>query len=82
MVDASNHNPRANSYDDFMFGSGPARRFIGEMTPRGPEAEEVIPGGESGVPGSPFQTDQLRLWLTNRYHPWLWRPADVAGAAR
>ncbi|HYG63044.1 MAG TPA: penicillin acylase family protein [Thermoanaerobaculia bacterium] len=82
VVDASNHDPRASSYDDFMFGSGPARRFIGEMTRRGPEAEEVIPGGESGIPGSPFQTDQLRLWLTNRYHPWLWRPADVAGASR
>ena len=50
---------RADSVNEFMFGGGPARRFIGEMTPQGPVAEEVIPGGESGVPGSPFQVDQL-----------------------
>lgn len=80
-VDASGHNVRADSVNEFMFGSGPARRFIGEMKRQGPVAEEVIPGGESGVPGSPFQTDQLLLWLTNRYHPWPYRPADVLDAA-
>jgi penicillin G amidase len=80
-VDASGHNVRADSVNELMFGSGPARRFIGEMKKQGPVAEEVIPGGESGVPGSPFQTDQLLLWLTNRYHPWPYRPADVLDAA-
>ncbi|HWM91128.1 MAG TPA: penicillin acylase family protein [Thermoanaerobaculia bacterium] len=79
-VDASGHNVRADSVNEFMFGSGPARRFIGEMKPEGPVAEEVIPGGQSGVPGSPFQVDQLFLWLTNQYHPWPYRPADVADA--
>ncbi|HEX5718307.1 MAG TPA: penicillin acylase family protein [Thermoanaerobaculia bacterium] len=80
-VDASGHNVRADSANEFMFGSGPARRFIGEMKKNGPVAKEVIPGGESGVPGNPFQTDQLLLWLTNRYHPWPYRPADVLDAA-
>ena len=80
-VDASGHNVRADSVNEFMFGSGPARRFIGEMKRQGPVAEEVIPGGQSGIPGSPFQTDQLLLWLTNRYHPWPYRPADVLDAA-
>ncbi len=80
-VDASGHNVRADSVNEFMFGSGPARRFIGEMKRQGPVAEEVIPGGQSGLPGSPFQTDQLLLWLTNRYHPWPYRPADVLDAA-
>ncbi|UCF69603.1 MAG: DUF4215 domain-containing protein [Acidobacteriota bacterium] len=28
-----------------------------------------MPGGESGLPGSPNQTDQLSLWLANEYHP-------------
>jgi penicillin amidase len=65
-----------------MFDSGPARRFVGTLLTTGPAAEEVIPGGTSGVPGSPFQADQLRLWLTNRYHPWLYRPGDVAGDTR
>jgi penicillin G amidase len=59
--------------NEFMFDGGPARRFIGEMTPQGPVAEEVIPGGESGVPGSPFRVDQLFLWLTNHYYPWPYR---------
>jgi len=67
-VDASSHNARADSVDDFMFGSGPARRFIGLMRAEGVLAREVIPGGQSGVLGSPHQADQLRLWLTNDYH--------------
>jgi penicillin amidase len=71
-VDAAAHDVRAASANNFMFGSGPARRFIGTLQPSGPVAEEVIPGGEaSRVP------DQLPLWLTNHYHPWLYRPADV-----
>jgi hypothetical protein len=32
----------------------------------------VIPGGDDGrVP------NQFPLWLTNHYHPWIYRPADV-----
>jgi penicillin amidase len=76
-VDAAAHDVRAASVNAFMFDSGPARRFIGVLQPAGPKAEEVIPGGDdSRVP------DQLPLWLTNHYHPWIYRPADVAGAAR
>lgn len=71
-VDAAAHDVRAASANAFMFGSGPARRFVGTLLPSGPVCEEVIPGGErAGVP------DQLPLWLTNHYHPWLYRPADV-----
>jgi penicillin amidase len=82
VVDASGHSAKADDVNEFMFGSGPARRFIGEMRRDGPVAEEVIPGGESGLPGSPFQADQLLLWLTNRYHPWPYRPDDVVEATR
>lgn len=74
-VDAAAHDVRAASANAFMFDSGPARRFIGTLQPAGPVAEEVIPGGESSrVP------DQLPLWLTNHYHPWLYRPAEVIRA--
>lgn len=82
VVDASSHSARADGVNEFMFGSGPARRFIGEMKTDGPVAEEVIPGGQSGLPSSPFRADQLLLWLTNRYHPWPYRPADVTDATR
>jgi penicillin amidase len=81
-VDAASHNVRADSVNEFRFGNGPARRFVGTLLPSGPEAEEIIPGGTSGLPGSPFQTDQLRLWLTNHYHPWLYRPGDVVAGSR
>lgn len=81
-VDASAHNVRADGANEFMFGSGPARRFVGDLRADGPFAEEVIPGGTSGVLGSPFQADQLLLWLTNGYHPWPWKPRDVAGSTR
>ncbi|HSK80262.1 MAG TPA: penicillin acylase family protein [Thermoanaerobaculia bacterium] len=82
VVDASGHSARADGVNEFMFGSGPARRFVGEMKTDGPVAEEVIPGGESGLPSSIFRTDQLFLWLTNHYHPWPYRPADVTDATR
>ncbi len=68
-VDASSHSARANSVNGFQFGSGPARRFVGNLDPEGIQAYQVIPGGQSGVVGSPFQTNQLGRWLTNQYHP-------------
>ncbi len=68
-VDASRHNARANSVNDFMFGAGPARRFWGVLDPMGITGAEVIPGGNSGVFLSPFYSNQLGRWLTNDYHP-------------
>lgn len=65
-VDAANHSTRANSVNGFMFTNGPARRFVGEMsTPE--NLAQIIPGGESGVLGSPFYASELSRWLTNRY---------------
>jgi penicillin amidase len=73
VLDASSHSVRADRLNDpdrdFTFDSGPARRFIATMTPDGPEAMQVIPGGQSGMPGSPYGSDQLALWLVNEYHP-------------
>ncbi len=76
-LDASSHGARADGLDEFMFGSGASRRFVGHMTPDGVVARQVIPGGESGEFGNPFQEDQLLLWLTNAYHPLHLTPADV-----
>lgn len=79
-VDASSHSARADSVHEFMFGSGPARRFVGVMEPGGPAADEVIPGGQVGVVGHPHYGSQLPLWLTNAYHPFPYRPNDVVQA--
>ena len=51
-----------------MFGSGPSRRFVADMNPMDVDAQEVIPGGQSGVFYSPNYSSQLPLWLTNSYH--------------
>lgn len=67
-VDASSHSSRANTLNGFMFGSGPNRRFVGEMTPDGVIGHHVIPGGQSGVFYHPNYSSQLPLWLTNSYH--------------
>jgi penicillin G amidase len=68
IVDASGHNLRANSVNGFMFGSGPARRFIGEMS-NPVVAQQILPGGQSGVYGNPLYASQLSRWLTNNYKP-------------
>ena len=79
-VDASSHSARADGANDFMFGSGPARRFVGELDPDGIDAYEIIPGGQSGVIVSPHYASQLGRWLTNGYHSLPLDPAAVAAA--
>ncbi len=70
VLDASSHSTRADSSDEFMFGSGPARRFVAEVTSLGIIAEQIIPGGQSGVITSgPNYVNQLVLWLVNGYLP-------------
>ncbi|MBK7011480.1 MAG: penicillin acylase family protein [Xanthomonadales bacterium] len=75
-VDAASHDARGSTVNSFMFGSGPARRFVGEMFPT-ISASEIIPGGQSGVLGNPLYVGQLGRWLTNQYHP-LPIPASAA----
>jgi len=81
VVDASSHNPRADSVNEFMFGAGPARRKVALMTPDGPVADEIIPGGRSGVVDSPFYTNQLFLWLVNGFLPLNIGEEDAAGSS-
>jgi penicillin amidase len=80
-VDASSHNARANSLNGFMFGSGPNRRFVGEMTPDGVVGYETIPGGQSGLFYHPNYASQLPLWLTNNYHDLALGEADGQASA-
>jgi len=77
-VDAASHSTRADGLNDFMFGSGPSRRFIGEMKPSGVQLEQILPGGESGVVASPFYANQLGRWLTNEYKPLVIDPGKVS----
>ena len=70
VVDASSHSARADSSNDFMFGSGPSRRYVGEgsRAPRGISGRTILPGGESGVLGNPLYANILGRWLTNDYY--------------
>jgi penicillin amidase len=67
-VNSATHIARAASLNAFMFNSGPSRRFIGEAGRKRVTAVEIIPGGESGVPGTPFFGNLLDSWLTKNYH--------------
>jgi penicillin amidase len=68
VVDASSHGVRADNLNEFMFSSGPNRRFIGATGPESITALEVIPGGQSGIMLHPNYFSQLPMWLTNQYH--------------
>jgi penicillin amidase len=60
-----------------MFSSGPSKRFVGEARRSGIQAVQVIPGGASGVPGTPFFGSLVELWATNDYHEALSDLGDV-----
>jgi penicillin amidase len=79
VVDASSHSARADNYKDFTYGSGPARRYVGQPR-RGRnyiKAETILPGGSSGVLGSPFYVNLLGRWLTNDTYPVRQRFIDI-----
>lgn len=68
-VDASEHQLRAGTSDAFMFSEGPNRRFVAQVRRGHLEAVTALPGGESGVIGSPHYVDLLLPWLTNEAFP-------------
>lgn len=72
VVDASNHDVRANTVNGFMFAAGPVNRFVGEAGRPTVRAESVWPGGTSGIPGNPFYLNLLPLYLTNDTVPLLY----------
>ncbi|HYM61434.1 MAG TPA: penicillin acylase family protein [Thermoanaerobaculia bacterium] len=68
-VDAATHDVRAAGVNSFMFSSGPNRRYVGEAQPDGFHGRSSLPGGVSGVPGSPFFSNLLPMWLSNSSFP-------------
>ena len=76
-VDASNHDPRAQSSNGFMFGNGPVNRFVAEAGMPSVYAESVWPGGTSALPNSPFYVNLLPRYLTNDTVPLLFGQNDL-----
>lgn len=68
-VDAATHNARAATVNGFMFGSGPNRRFVGDLAKSGINGQSSLPGGVSGIAGSPWYTNLLMQWLVNETFP-------------
>lgn len=68
-IDAAAHDPRADSADDFTFGSGPARRYVGVLTPGGPVGRSSLPGGTSALPADRHYLDLLPAYLTDDSYP-------------
>ena len=70
-MDAATHDVRADDAGEFGFGSGPANRYVSELgAPGDVHAESSLPGGPSGVPGSPLYVNLLPQWLTNDTFTW------------
>ncbi len=76
VVDASEHPVRAAGSHDFMFVSGPVQRYVAELDDGRIAGQTSLPGGESGVLGSPFHVNLLGRWLTNETHDMRQRPRD------
>ena len=76
-VDAASHSVTANSVNGFTFNSGPSQRFVSEAEHRGMRGVSSLPGGISGVLGSPFYVNLLPQWLTNHAYDQLFRQDDL-----
>jgi penicillin amidase len=67
-VDAATHPVRAADVNGFMFGGGPARRFVASLARGHTIAVSALPGGTSAVPASPFYLNLLGPYLSNQYY--------------
>ena len=86
VVNASGFSAKADRSNDFRFGGGPVRRYVGQ--PRGGngpgpriDGVNVVPGGPSAVVGDPRYATQLGDWLTGDYHTVDMRAPLPPGAA-
>jgi penicillin G amidase len=67
----------------YTYDHGPAIRFVAEMDPKnGPQARNVLPGGEVLDPASPHYRDQMELWRHNQTFNLAFTDSDVAAAAK
>ncbi len=65
----------------FTHGSGPVFRMVIALGPDGVRGQNIIPGGQSGLPASEHFDDQVRLWLANETIPMRYLPDEVAAGA-
>ena len=70
-VDSASHDIRANSANEFVFATGPNRRYVGSVghRPGSIRGETSLPGGISGRLGDPFYANLLERYLRNQTYP-------------
>ncbi len=78
-VDVGNHGL---SKTNFTYASGPAIRFVCELTPNGPKGRNALPGGEIFDPASPHYSDQMELWRKNKTYDYAFQDAEVVASAQ
>ncbi len=77
-IDAANPGFSGTS---FTYGDGPVFRMVIKLGPGGVKGQNILPGGQSGDPSSPYFDDQVRLWLANQTIPIRYLPSEVAAGA-
>jgi penicillin amidase len=77
-VDAANPGL---SGTDFRYGAGPVMRMVVRLRGNEVSGQNVIPGGQSAFPGTPYFADQAALWLGNKTLPMRFHPRDVVAGA-
>jgi penicillin amidase len=80
-VDVAGNRLLDDSPGGFVFRTGPSQRYIARARTfgKGFDGEMSLPGGESGVLGSPFYVNLLEEWLTNQTHPLRQGRAELTG---
>jgi penicillin amidase len=71
VVDASNY-PLWVALDkapNHSYSSGPTQRFVVDMDPSGPRAQNALPGGNVWDAASPHFSDEAAYWRKNQTHP-------------
>lgn len=70
-VDVAGNRLLDDSPNGFVIRVGPSQRYVARarIFGSGFDGDMSLPGGQSGVLGSPRYVDLLEEWLTNRSHP-------------
>ncbi|MFK7986027.1 MAG: penicillin acylase family protein [Sandaracinaceae bacterium] len=65
----------------FTHGSGPVFRLVIGLGPDGVTGQNILPGGQSGLPNAEAFSDQAASWLANETVPIRYTPTEVAQGA-
>ncbi len=79
-VDAANHSLRSSTDSGFMWAHGASQRSVALGLPNGIKGVSSLPGGISGVLGSPLYFNLLPEYLVNRTYDQLFRMNELETA--